>query len=140
MTVGEKKGVAGGHRADRSYQLLGRVVLEDEAARAGPQRLEHVLVEVERREKARLRNPPRIEGNDSNQSPSTTFDLDEYVFEALRAGASGFLLKDGLLQQSRAAIRTVAAGDGSLLSPTVTRRVIQKFALSATPGASGGAR
>ena len=56
----------------------------------------------------------------------TTFDLDEYVFEALRAGASGFVLKDDSPEQLIAAIRTVADGD-ALLSPTITRRVIQKF-------------
>jgi DNA-binding NarL/FixJ family response regulator len=57
----------------------------------------------------------------------TTFDLDEYVYEALRAGASGFVLKDDPPEQLIAAIRTVAAGD-ALLSPTVTKRVIQQFA------------
>jgi DNA-binding NarL/FixJ family response regulator len=56
----------------------------------------------------------------------TTFDLDEYVYEALRAGASGFVLKDDPPEQLIAAIRTVAAGD-ALLSPTVTRRVIKQF-------------
>jgi DNA-binding NarL/FixJ family response regulator len=56
----------------------------------------------------------------------TTFDLDEYVYEALRAGASGFVLKDDSPEQLIAAIRTVAAGN-ALLSPTVTRRVIQRF-------------
>jgi DNA-binding NarL/FixJ family response regulator len=57
----------------------------------------------------------------------TTFDLDEYVYEALRAGASGFVLKDDSPEQLIAAIRTVAAGD-ALLSPTITRRVIKRFA------------
>jgi DNA-binding NarL/FixJ family response regulator len=56
----------------------------------------------------------------------TTFDLDEYVYEALRAGASGFVLKDDPPEQLIAAIRTVAAGD-ALLSPTVTKRVIRQF-------------
>jgi DNA-binding NarL/FixJ family response regulator len=56
----------------------------------------------------------------------TTFDLDEYVYEALKAGASGFVLKDDPPEQLLAAIRTVAAGD-ALLSPTVTRRVIKEF-------------
>jgi DNA-binding NarL/FixJ family response regulator len=56
----------------------------------------------------------------------TTFDLDEYVYEALRAGASGFVLKDDPPEQLIAAIRTVAAGD-ALLSPTVTNRVIKEF-------------
>jgi DNA-binding NarL/FixJ family response regulator len=57
----------------------------------------------------------------------TTFDLDEYVYEALRAGASGFVLKDDPPESLLAAIRVVAAGD-ALLSPTVTRRVIRQFA------------
>jgi DNA-binding NarL/FixJ family response regulator len=56
----------------------------------------------------------------------TTFDLDEYVYEALRVGASGFVLKDDPPEQLLAAIRTVAAGD-ALLSPAVTKRVIKQF-------------
>ena len=63
----------------------------------------------------------------------TTFDLDEYVYEALRAGASGFVLKDDPPEQLIAAVRTVAAGD-ALLSPTVTRRVIQRFTRLPRPG------
>jgi DNA-binding NarL/FixJ family response regulator len=57
----------------------------------------------------------------------TTFDLDEYIYEALSAGASGFVLKDDPPEQLIAAIRTVAAGD-ALLSPAVTKRVINRFA------------
>jgi DNA-binding NarL/FixJ family response regulator len=57
----------------------------------------------------------------------TTFDLDEYVFAALRAGASGFLLKDAPEEQLLAAIR-VAADGGALFSPGVTRRLIERFA------------
>lgn len=57
----------------------------------------------------------------------TTFDLDEYVFGALRAGASGFLLKDAPAEDLVTAVRTVAAGD-ALLAPAVTRRVIETFA------------
>ena len=56
----------------------------------------------------------------------TTFDLDEYVYEALRAGASGFVLKDDPPEQLIAAIHTVAAGD-ALLSPAITKRVIKQF-------------
>src|SRR6185436_3146436 len=56
----------------------------------------------------------------------TTFDLDEYVFEALSAGASGFVLKDDPPEQLIAAIRTLAAGD-ALLSPAITKRVIRQF-------------
>jgi DNA-binding NarL/FixJ family response regulator len=81
---------------------------------------------------------PRLDGiqatrrllDDDDPAPRvlilTTFDLDEYVYEALRAGASGFVLKDDPPEQLLAAIRTVAAGD-ALLSPTVTKRVIQQF-------------
>jgi DNA-binding NarL/FixJ family response regulator len=57
----------------------------------------------------------------------TTFDLDEYVFEALRAGASGFVLKSRPLEELLSAIRIVAAGD-ALLAPSVTRRLISHFA------------
>ena len=57
----------------------------------------------------------------------TTFDLDDYVFEALRAGASGFLLKDAPAAELVTAVRVVAAGDG-LLAPSVTRRLIEQFA------------
>ena len=56
----------------------------------------------------------------------TTFDLDEYVYEALRAGASGFLLKDTPPEQLVAAIQVIASGD-ALLSPTITKRVIEEF-------------
>jgi DNA-binding NarL/FixJ family response regulator len=62
----------------------------------------------------------------------TTFDLDEFVSEALHAGASGFVLKDDPPEQLIAAIRTVAAGD-ALLSPAVTKRVIKRFASVARP-------
>jgi DNA-binding NarL/FixJ family response regulator len=56
----------------------------------------------------------------------TTFDLDEYVYEALRAGASGFLLKDASAEQLAEAVRVVAAGD-ALLAPGITRRLIAEF-------------
>ena len=62
----------------------------------------------------------------------TTFDLDEYVYEALRAGASGFLLKDTPPEQLVEAIRVVAGGD-ALLSPSVTKRVIEEFVSKKRP-------
>ena len=62
----------------------------------------------------------------------TTFDLDEYVFEALKAGASGFVLKDDSPEQLLAAIRTVARGE-ALLSPAITKRVIEKFVRISPP-------
>jgi DNA-binding NarL/FixJ family response regulator len=62
----------------------------------------------------------------------TTFDLDEYVYAALRAGASGFLLKDTLPERLLDAIRTVASGD-ALLAPTVTKRLIENFVARVEP-------
>ncbi|MFJ2650407.1 response regulator [Streptomyces sp. NPDC087420] len=63
----------------------------------------------------------------------TTFDLDEYVYQALRAGASGFLLKDASARQLADGVRVVASGE-ALLAPTVTRRLITEFSkLSETP-------
>ncbi len=62
----------------------------------------------------------------------TTFDLDDYVYRALRAGASGFLLKDTAPEELLAAIRTLAAGD-ALLAPSVTRRLIREFAARPEP-------
>ncbi|MGW1586340.1 response regulator [Streptomyces sp. NPDC002386] len=63
----------------------------------------------------------------------TTFDLDEYVYQALRAGASGFLLKDASADQLAEAVRVVAAGD-ALLAPGITRRLIAEFSrLDGTP-------
>jgi DNA-binding NarL/FixJ family response regulator len=62
----------------------------------------------------------------------TTFDADQYVFSALRAGASGFLLKDAPPEELVSAVRTVASG-GGLLAPSVTRRIIEEFARRPAP-------
>jgi DNA-binding NarL/FixJ family response regulator len=62
----------------------------------------------------------------------TTFDLDEYVFDALRAGASGFLLKDTPPEELAAAVRIVAAGD-ALLAPSITRTLVAEFARQPEP-------
>jgi DNA-binding NarL/FixJ family response regulator len=62
----------------------------------------------------------------------TTFDLDEYVFDALRAGASGFVLKDSAAARLAAGVRLVATGE-SLLDPAITRRLIEEFASSPDP-------
>jgi DNA-binding NarL/FixJ family response regulator len=81
---------------------------------------------------------PRVDGIEATRQISllpaaprvlvlTTFDLDEYVFAALRVGASGFLLKDAPEEQLLSAIRVVAGG-GSLFAPSVTRRLIERFA------------
>jgi DNA-binding NarL/FixJ family response regulator len=69
----------------------------------------------------------------------TTFDLDEYAFDALQAGASGFLLKNTRPEELLAAIRDVARGD-AVVSPRITRRLLERFAhqLPATSGSTGG--
>jgi DNA-binding NarL/FixJ family response regulator len=68
----------------------------------------------------------------------TTFDLDEYVYEALRAGASGFLLKDAPPEQLIAAIHTLAAGE-ALIAPAITKRLIEQFARAAPRSAPSAA-
>jgi DNA-binding NarL/FixJ family response regulator len=68
----------------------------------------------------------RQAGVDARVLVLTTFDLDEYVYAAMRAGASGFLLKDAPRQQLVTAVETVARGE-ALLAPTVTKRLIQRF-------------
>lgn len=65
----------------------------------------------------------------------TTFDLDNYVYEAMKAGASGFLLKDATREQLAAGVRTVAAGD-ALLAPSITRRLVQDFCRRPAPNAT----
>jgi DNA-binding NarL/FixJ family response regulator len=77
------------------------------------------------RELGKSENPPRV-------IILTTFDIDEYVFEALRSGASGFLLKDTEPAELLQAIRVVAEGD-ALLAPSVTRRLIEEFATRPDP-------
>jgi DNA-binding NarL/FixJ family response regulator len=69
----------------------------------------------------------------------TTFDLDEYVYDGLRAGASGFLLKDTPPAELLAAVRVVAAGD-ALIAPSVTRRLIEEFARSQPPAGAADDR
>jgi DNA-binding NarL/FixJ family response regulator len=75
----------------------------------------------------RLMNPPGGVGHRPRVLMLTTFDLDDYVYESLRAGASGFLLKDATAGDLVAAVRIVAAGE-ALLSPSVTRKLIEEFA------------
>jgi DNA-binding NarL/FixJ family response regulator len=97
----------------------------DKAARFSPQ---VVLMDIRMPELDGIEATRRIlaEEGEARILILTTFDLDEYVYEALKAGASGFVLKDDPPEQLLAAIRTVAAGD-ALLSPAITKRVIKEF-------------
>jgi DNA-binding NarL/FixJ family response regulator len=103
----------------------------DKAARFAP---DVVLMDIRMPQLDGIAATRRIlaEGGTARVLILTTFDLDEYVYEALRAGASGFVLKDDPPEQLIAAIRTVASGD-ALLSPAVTRRVIDRFARLPSP-------
>ena len=85
-------------------------------------------IEATRRILAQTSPPPKI-------LVLTTFDLDEYVWEALRAGAGGFLLKDAAPTQIADAVRSVASGE-SIMAPAVTRRLIERFVRTPPPGTS----
>jgi DNA-binding NarL/FixJ family response regulator len=79
-----------------------------------------------------------VSGLESRVLILTTFDLDEYVYEALKVGASGFLLKDVTARQLAEGVRVVAAGE-AMLAPTVTRRLLERFAPVLPPAEDGAA-
>jgi DNA-binding NarL/FixJ family response regulator len=116
-------------------EVIGEAVNGEEAVtKAAALRPDVVLMDVRMpvmdgleatRRVTALADPPKV-------LVLTTFDLDDYVYEALRAGASGFLLKDASAQELAGAVRIVAGGE-ALLAPTVTRRLIAEFARMGAP-------
>jgi DNA-binding NarL/FixJ family response regulator len=115
--------------AEQDMEVVGEAAdgreAVDEARRLRP---DVVLMDVRMPEVDGIEATRRLLGDaaDTKVVMLTTFDMDEYVYDALRAGASGFLLKDVPPEQLVAGIRAVASGD-ALLAPSVTRRVIEEF-------------
>jgi DNA-binding NarL/FixJ family response regulator len=133
--------------AQPDLAVVGEAGDGDEAvAVARRERADVVLMDVRMPRVDGIEATRRLAGPDVTEPVKvvilTTFDLDEYVFAALRAGASGFLLKDVRREDLVHAVRVVAAGD-ALLAPAVTRRLIEDFARRApssdagTPAAAG---
>jgi DNA-binding NarL/FixJ family response regulator len=115
--------------AEPDLEVVGEAADGREAVAEGARlRPNVVLMDVRMPEMDGIEATRRLlDGNDDTKVVMlTTFDMDEYVFEALRAGASGFLVKDVPPEQLVAGIRSVASGD-SLLAPSVTRRLIQEY-------------
>jgi DNA-binding NarL/FixJ family response regulator len=134
--------VRGGFRlileAQKDIEVVGEASDGREAvARAAEIRPDVVLMDIRMPELDGLEATRRLLRRDGAPRVLmlTTFDLDEYVYEAMKAGASGFLLKDVRPEQLAEAVRVVAAGD-SLLAPAITQRLIEEFVRRPPPGSA----
>ncbi|MFE1174039.1 response regulator [Streptomyces sp. NPDC058773] len=116
--------------AEPDIEVVGQAVDGlDAVAQVGQLAPDVVLMDVRMPRLGGIEATRRLTGPDGSTVKVlvlTTFDLDEYVYEALRAGASGFLLKDASADELAHAVRVVAAGD-ALLAPNVTKRLIAEF-------------
>jgi DNA-binding NarL/FixJ family response regulator len=118
--------------AQPDIEVVGEAA-DGEAAVEGARRLrpDVILMDVRMPGLDGLEATRRLLGEPDSEPPRililTTFDLDEYVYAAMRSGASGFLLKDASPEHLVAAVRTVAVGD-ALLAPAITRRLVERFA------------
>jgi DNA-binding NarL/FixJ family response regulator len=142
LVVDDQALVRGGFRMILDAQKDIEVVAEAEDGRealdmARQLRPDVVLMDIRMPELDGLEATRRLLANDgvSRVLILTTFGADEYVYEAMKAGASGFLLKDVRPEQLADAVRTVAAGD-ALLAPAITRRLVEQFVRRPPPGAT----
>jgi DNA-binding NarL/FixJ family response regulator len=136
-----RAGIAAILRAAPGYEVVGEARDGDEAVKmAELTEPDVVLMDIRMPETDGIAATRRILGSGRENPPRililTTFDIDEYVYKALRAGASGFVLKDTPPERLLAALKAVADGD-TLFSSTVTRRLVEAFC-AAADGAAGG--
>jgi DNA-binding NarL/FixJ family response regulator len=137
-----RAGIAAILRAAPGYEVVGEACDGDEAVRmAELTEPDVVLMDIRMPETDGIAATRRILGAGRENPPRililTTFDIDEYVYKALRAGASGFVLKDTPPERLLAALKAVADGD-TLFSSTVTRRLVEAFCAVADGAAEGG--
>jgi DNA-binding NarL/FixJ family response regulator len=142
LVVDDQALVRGGFRMILDAQKDIEVVAEADDGRealekAGELRPDVVLMDIRMPELDGLEATRRLLAGDGSSRVLilTTFDADEYVYEAMKAGASGFLLKDVRPEQLAEAVRVVAAGD-ALLAPAITRRLVEQFVQRPPPGSA----
>ncbi|MFE9572798.1 response regulator [Streptomyces sp. NPDC006692] len=143
-----RAGLVGVLRAAPGVEVVGEAADGEEAvALAARTRPDVILMDIRMPGLNGIQATERILARSTTESGGpaprilvlTTFDLDEYVYGALRAGASGFLLKDSGPERLLAAVAAVGGGD-ALFAPSVTRRLVEAFARQAGTGAGNGAK